>query len=283
MSQHAQLSVHALGLPAMSDEDFLQDVAAIGATQIGVVSDDLLSLPEALFHARLTALADTGVRICSIVHLLMPTLDVDLATAYEARERLNALLERAQQCGAEVVYLLTGGRGQLSWMAASDRFREVVGPCVERSRALGIQLAVENASSLYADIHIAHSITDARRLAQHAGIALCVELFFCWADADIFEQLEAAIPDIALVQVSDYHLGDRSLPNRAVPGDGDIPLKTLLGFLLSLGYRGLIDIELLGPRIETEGRVTAYARAVKTVSAWLTELMPIMGRNHESQ
>lgn len=275
MNTTPELSVHALGLPALSDAHYLADVAGIGAKQIGVVSDDLLSLSEASFSARLKALNDRGVRIRSVVHLLMPNLDGDLTSADQATERLNALLDRAHQCSAQVVYLLTGGRGQLSWSAAADRFREVLAPCVEHSRKLGIQLAVENASSLYADIHIAHSLSDTRRLAAHAGIALCVEMFFCWADADIFEQLEAALPNIAMVQISDYHLGDRSLPNRAVPGDGDIPLKALLRFLLSRGYQGLIDIELLGPRIDAEGRVPAYTRALKTVSSWLTELTAI--------
>ena len=48
--------------------------------------------------------------------------------------------------------------------------------------------------------------------------------------------------------MSDYVLGDRSAPCRSVPGDGDIPLRRLIDDLLTAGYTGLFDLELVGPR-----------------------------------
>jgi sugar phosphate isomerase/epimerase len=56
-------------------------------------------------------------------------------------------------------------------------------------------------------------------------------------------------------------LGDRSLPARAVPGDGVIPLRRITEWLLRAGYRGAFDLELLGPRIEQERQLAAVRRA----------------------
>jgi sugar phosphate isomerase/epimerase len=75
-----------------------------------------------------------------------------------------------------------------------------------------------------------------------------------------------------LVQVSDYVLGDRSTPCRAVPGDGVVPLDCIIGDVLEAGYEGVFDIELVGPRIVAEGAYAATERAALNVSDILTRL-----------
>jgi sugar phosphate isomerase/epimerase len=57
-----------------------------------------------------------------------------------------------------------------------------------------------------------------------------------------------------------------------VPGDGDIPLRRILGQVLAAGYDGCFDLELIGPRIEEEGYESACRRAVDALGAMLTEL-----------
>jgi hypothetical protein len=41
---------------------------------------------------------------------------------------------------------------------------------------------------------------------------------------------------------------------------------------LNAGYQGVFDLELLGPRIDEEGRVEAVARAARYMSELLDEL-----------
>jgi sugar phosphate isomerase/epimerase len=74
------------------------------------------------------------------------------------------------------------------------------------------------------------------------------------------------------VQVSDYVLGDRTTPCRAVPGDGAIPLERLIGEVLEAGYGGVFDLELIGPRIEAEGHRPATLRAAEILSEILVKL-----------
>ena len=80
------------------------------------------------------------------------------------------------------------------------------------------------------------------------------------------------MPITGLVQVSDYVSGDRTAPCRAVIGDGMVPVERLLGDLLDAGYRGVFDLELLGPRIEAEGARAATRRAAENLSEILVKL-----------
>jgi sugar phosphate isomerase/epimerase len=72
--------------------------------------------------------------------------------------------------------------------------------------------------------------------------------------------------------VSDYVYGDRTAPCRAVIGDGAIPLEHLIGELLDAGYKGVFDLELLGPRIQQEGAAAATRRAAENLSEILSRL-----------
>jgi sugar phosphate isomerase/epimerase len=143
---------------------------------------------------------------------------------------------------------------------------------VEEAHRAGIALMIENAPPQYADLHIAHTLRDAITLAELAGIGVCIDICGCWTEADLKSLIELAVPRCHLVQVSDYVLGDRSLPSRAVPGDGAIPLPTLLRWLLDAGYEGAFDLELLGPRIDQEGNLQAAQRAVANLSDLLYAL-----------
>ncbi len=188
---------------------------------------------------------------------------------FESSAGLSRVVEAAAAVGTRVVYMLTGGRGDLDWEQAAERFCAAIAPCVHEAQQAGVTLAVENASALYADIHFAHSLRDATALAEMAGVGVCIDLFHCWAEADLAGLVERALPRTVQIQLSDYVLGDRALPCRAVPGDGAIPLEPFIGQVLAGGYAHGFDLELIGPRIEAEGTLEAVRRGCETVSAML--------------
>ena len=128
------------------------------------------------------------------------------------------------------------------------------------------------AQGIYADMHIAHSLGDTLLLAQMAGIGVCIDVVSCWPEAGLKETIARAMPRTWLVQLGDYVAGDRAMPYRAVPGDGDIPLERILGWLLEAGYNGVFDLELIGPRIDAEGHLEATRRAAIVVSEMLRSL-----------
>ena len=61
-------------------------------------------------------------------------------------------------------------------------------------------------------------------------------------------------------------------PSNEIAGDGDIPLRRILGGLLDAGYRGFFELEILGPRIEAEGYESAVRRSLAHLGTLLEEL-----------
>lgn len=228
---------------------------------------------EGLPAAR-AALASGDYLLETIVHPFLPArpLDPDPGTWEQPRAHLRERIVAARQLGARSIYMTTGGHGDLTWEQAAATFAEMVAPCAELARSEGIALMIENAPPQYADLHIAHSLSDTVLLAETAGIGVCIDLFSCWTEAGLKETIERAMPRCDLVQMSDYVCGDRSLPARAVPGDGDMPLARLLEWILQAGYQGTFDLELLGPRIDAEGSLEAAGRAVRATVELLRSL-----------
>jgi len=97
-------------------------------------------------------------------------------------------------------------------------------------------------------------------------------VFHCWAEGDVDELVARALPRTRLIQLSDYVLGDRALPGRAVPGDGAIPIESFVAQALAGGYARGFDLELIGPRIDDEGRLESARRACAVVGAILDKL-----------
>lgn len=219
-------------------------------------------------------LATGDFQLETIVHPFLPgqSLDPDQSRWREPRAHLNQQIEAAAQLGAKSVYMTTGGHGAMTWEQAAETFARMVEPCAQQARSAGIALMIENAPPLYADIHIAHTLRDTVLLAEMADIGVCIDLPGCWTEADLKSSIERAMPRCSLIQVSDYVYGDRAVPGRAVPGDGDMPLGRLFEWVLAAGYQGAFDIELLGPRIEQEGPVDATRRAAQFLSKLLQSL-----------
>jgi sugar phosphate isomerase/epimerase len=249
-----RLSVHSVTFYGATLDQLRSHWATLGIRRLSLI-DAQLSDPD--LH---NVIAAEGYSVESVFHL------------FESADGLRRVIEEAAGVGARVVYMLTGGRGDRPWEEAARRFCEAVRPCVDDARHAGVALAIENASGLYADIHIAHSLRDTIELAESAGIGVCVDLFHCWTEAHLPALLERALPRTELIQLSDYVLGDRALPARAVPGDGAIPLEAAVAQALAGGYRHGFDLELIGPRIEQEGRLVAAARACSTTSELLSRL-----------
>jgi sugar phosphate isomerase/epimerase len=266
---HPRISIDQICFTGATLKEFIGHALALGTPRIGLSSGFLLAA-GAVSEAQ-ALLNDSGLRVETINHpfAIYPSLDSDCA---QARDTLLRLIDVGSQLGTGSIYLLTGGRGTLDWERAANRFVDAIAPCRAAAEAKGLPLMIENASALYADLHIGHSLADTLRLAEMAKIGVCIELFHCWAEAGLRDLFKRAVPLCSLVQVSDYVLRDRSLPNRAVPGDGAIPLEKIIGTMLEFGYAGAFDIELLGPRIDAEGHFAAAQRGAERLSEILVKL-----------
>jgi len=261
---HRAISINTLSLAPAPLAGLVDSVARLGAAAI---SPDLEQLLEAGPAQAVRLLRDSGLALATITHRAFGFATPDEAQA--ARERLLATIDLAVDAGAQSIIMTTGGRGALAWGEAKARFAEAIAPCAEAARTAGVTLGIEPTSHLYADVSIAHRLSDTVAIARHAGIGVMIDIFACWFDADIEQALAAAAPLAPMIQLSDYVHGDRGLPCRAVPGDGAVPWDRLLPVLVAAGFGGWYDLEIIGPRLQAEGHEAGLRRAARFIGALL--------------
>lgn len=263
---HPAISINTLSLVPDTLAAQIEFVARLGATAI---SPDITQLAENELRVAARQLRDAGLAIALLTHR-----SFGFARASEteqARERLAHSIESAAELGAPALLMTTGGRGCLDWNEAVDRFAQAIAPSVELAAAAGIRLAIEPTSHLYCDVSITHRLSDTTAIARRAGIGIIPDLFACWTDSHIEAAIAEAGPDILAVQVSDYVPGDRSLPCRAVPGDGAVQFDRLVPAITATGFRGFFDLEIIGERLQREGQEQGLARAARHIGDLLDQ------------
>jgi sugar phosphate isomerase/epimerase len=266
---HDRISINSLCFFGAPLDQVADGFSQLAPRRVSLISDLVTGDPAAAS----AVLADGGYALETVSHrFIAGHLDPAPETWERPRADLKRALESAATLGARSMYVLTGGHGSLTWEQAAECFGAAIEPCLGRARELGVRLLTENSSQRYADMHICHSLRDTVTLAELAGVGVCIDLYGCWSEADLRASLERAMPRCGLIQISDYVYGDPVGFARAVPGDGAIPLQRILGWALDAGYSGNFDLELIGPRIDAEGRVTATRRAADHVEQLLESL-----------
>lgn len=258
---HPRISINTLSLAPDSLGNQIETIARLGSRAI---SPDLMHVEEYGVAETARHIGDAGLEIATLTHRAF-----GFASAQEmqaARERLDRTIAIAGEIGARTILMTTGGRGSLTWSQAAGQFAEAIAPCVATAKAAGITIGIEPTSHLYADASIVHRLADTTAIAHKAGITVIPDIFACWVDSDIEEAIAEAGPLISLIQISDQIYGDRGLPCRAVPGDGEIPFERLMPAFAATGFKGYYDLEIIGPRLQTEGQEQGLLRAAEHIA-----------------
>lgn len=266
---HPRVNLHQIALIREPTADFVAYCRETGIRNMTLVTPLLFQAGET--ESAIDAMKGGETRAAVVNHPIAMGSDL-MRAGTEETEGLARAIETAHRVGAPTIYLVSGGRGDLSWEDAAKRFADIIAPCLDLAREKNVQLTVETANCFNVDIHIAQTLDDTIKLAEIAGIGVCLELHACWFESGLKEKFARCIPNTGLVQVSDYVPGDKSTPCRAVIGDGMIPLERLIGDILDAGYEGVFDMELVGPRIEEEGPRIAAKRCAENLSEILTRL-----------
>ena len=197
----------------------------------------------------------------------------DAAGERQALARTLEHLEAAAELGASCLLVLPGAAGALSWEEAAARARPLIEQLLPAAERLRVRLALEPTSQLRVDLAFLHSFDEALDFADEIGspwLGVVLEVNNAWIERRLYENIRRRTGRIALVQVNDFKIGTLCANERAVIGDGDIPLGRICRALAAAGYDGWYDIELLGPAIEAEGYESVVPRALTRFRALWT-------------
>jgi sugar phosphate isomerase/epimerase len=132
-----------------------------------------------------------------------------------------------------------------------------------------VRVAVEHTNPMRRDIGFIHSLRDMVEVARLLDVGVVVEITNCWSERGLEATIADGADTFSVVQVSDYRVGTVTATERAVPGDGDIPLEHLIALISDAGFAGPFELEMLGPLVEAEGYRPAIARAVAALQPML--------------
>lgn len=267
-------SISTIAMATWPLADLLETVARLPVDQVAIGARQLDRTGWATAEEMLRS---SGLRIGSLGSGLTARVDLNEADGPDEESRWRHeldLLERsvdlAARLGVPLVTLTTGRAGRLSWEDALEAFAARIGPLVQRARDAGVGLTLENTHSLRSDVSFLHSLRDAVDAAHHVGVGVCADLYCCWAERDLPRTLADGRDVVRIVQVGDFVHGTLTQPNRWVPGDGDLPLERLVADVRAAGCDELLEIEILGPRIDEEGIEPAHVRALEWLDRQLS-------------
>lgn len=254
---HPRLSVSAVSSWRWSLDE---DLAFWGEAGIDHVGLSFRKLTDVGLDRGIGRVRDAGLRVTNIVELGWCSL-ASRETWQAHQDALLAAVGAAASIGGCLV-LTTGPAHPLEWDAAADALGELLEPVMAEAATRAVALTVEPTSPLRLDLSFVTTFRDGVDLARRVGVGLCMEINSCFAERDLVRQIKQAKDVLAHVQVSDFVVGSLCTPDRAVPGDGDIPLARILRTVLETGYAGAFEMELVGPRIEDEGYAAAIQRGI---------------------
>jgi sugar phosphate isomerase/epimerase len=258
---HPQLSVSAVCSYRQSLDEDLALWERLGVRRIGLT---LAKLEAADIENGARRVADAGLDVTNLI-AFGPKL-TDSSSWPGHVDRLLGAVDAARTMHADLLVLTTGPAGQLTWEDAADRLAAFIAPI----QAANYPVIIEHTNSLRTDVSFVHTLRDTIDLARRLYVGVLCEINACWAERGLAATIRDGMDVIKLVQVSDFVIGTRDTPNRVVPGDGDIPLRRILSDLITAGYDGVFDLELIGPRIEEEGYERAIRRAVDMTTTLLS-------------
>jgi len=186
------------------------------------------------------------------------------------RARLFDVLDLAVALSTRCLGTTTGPAGLLQWEEAATALGRALAPVAEAAAERDIVVAIEQTLPVRVEIGFVHSLRDSVDIAARFGLGVIMESNYCFHERGLADTVRAAGSLITRVQVSDLVPPSTVIPDRAVPGDGVIPLTALVRMMIAEGYAGPFELEMLGPRIEHEGYEAACRRGVAAMSEILT-------------
>jgi sugar phosphate isomerase/epimerase len=216
---------------------------------------------------QLEALKETGLRVSSVqprLHSLFP--DFPRPEPKSPKERMALLRKTIELFGryfpGTTLVSITGavpnGDYALGYKTAAREYREVAQAAADN----GVRLAVEplNPVLMNVDTFIC-SLAHAQRVIEsvdHPHCGLFLDVWHIWEEAGALDLIPKFKGKIFGVHVNDWH-DPRAFGDRALPGEGQIPLVPLLQAIRATGYDGAYTLEVFS-ETHLEGSLWADPR-----------------------
>lgn len=259
------------------DEDVAR-YAAEGIKAIGISRHKLSDYGEA---RGIDLLRETGLEVSNLLYVGGFTGCDGRTVADSVADSIEAI-RLCTQLNTRCLVVYTGGRGMHTTKHARRLVRDALCELAPVAEEHGVTLAVEPMlAECSADCTILHTLDESAEFLStidSSHVRLVLDTYHLGFDAGgkIVNDAETLAARCAhwAAHAAIVHLGDGRVPrggeqDRCVLGDGDVPLEAMIRGLLSAGYDGYFDLELLGVDIE----LSDYAEVIRRSKQWLDSLI----------
>jgi sugar phosphate isomerase/epimerase len=192
----------------------------------------------------------------------------------QAVQEARLAIWTAGQVGAQAVLVVTGPRRTHIRTHARRIVVEALSELAPVAQKCGVKLALQPMHPVCAsEWTFLHALDEAlEMLAQvaHPWAGLAYSPYHLWHELGLLTRIPAIIERIASVQLSDWHRSPRDANDRALPGDGCLPLADHVAALEEAGYRGLYEIDPWSRdlwKLSPHGLITECRRRFERVCA----------------
>ena len=265
----AWLSMNELTTYRWSFEDDVRQYAAAGYEGIGVWREKVADCGEG--NAR-RLLAESGLKV-SLLSWAGGFTGSDGRTHLEAIEDGLDAVRLAARLQAECLIVHSGARGGHTRNHVRRLYRDALEQLLAVAEPLGVNIAVEPMHpNCCAEWTFLTGLDEALELIGHcrsSRLKLALDTYHLGHDEAVLERLEEVAPHVAVAQLGDARCIPGGEPSRCPLGEGSLPLGRFVGTLLSAGFDGFFDIELVGEEIESADYSSLLSRSRQAFEDYL--------------
>lgn len=263
-----RLAVSELTTFRWSLEEDIAHYRAAGVSAIGVWRQKLADIGE---RKGAQLLAESGLAVSSLQWAGGFTgsdghsYDDRLADARQA-------IALAAEIRAGCLIIHSGARGVHTHKHARRLFRQALDKLLPLAEERGVVLAVEpmtgDCGGEFTFLNCLDETFDLVSTYQSPGLGIALDVYHWGHQPEFMQRLPLLAPRLALVQIGDGREPPRGEPNRCPLGSGTIPLREIVRELISAGYGGYFEVELMGEEIEAADYCDMLAQTVRTFQEW---------------
>jgi sugar phosphate isomerase/epimerase len=180
--------------------------------------------------------------VSALIGLVGPTPTAQAQRIVVARQ----YLEYAAGLGVPLVVVVGGPDTTVTVSEAWRQAEVALAELVDSAARIGATVLVEPLHPVLINMSVLTSMTDALTLARgHQDVGVVVDTWHVWWDLRLGECLRRAIRRVGIVHLSDWTAAPAGDLDRALPGEGISDLPSLCADLLSAGFRGWWEVEVL--------------------------------------
>jgi sugar phosphate isomerase/epimerase len=251
---------------------FEEDVAhyrAAGISAIGVWRQKLADIGEQKGAQLLT---ESGIAVSSLQWAGGFTGSDGRSYEESLTDARQAIITAAEiRAGCLIIH--SGARGVHTHKHARRLFRQALDKLLPIAEERGVILAVEpmtgDCGGDFTFLNCLDETHDLVSTYQSSALGVALDVYHWGHQPEFMQRLTQLASRLALVQLGDSREPPSGEPNRCQLGDGTIPLRQIVRGLISAGYSGHFEVELMGEEIEAADYRELLERSVRTFQGWL--------------